>query len=133
MVDLRSSWPADQEGLLAVFDELRVWAAGKPGLRTAIVTRPGISHSLRASTAVLPLGRSRPVFFLIDVVVSDADPWFLSVCFYEDEITDPEERGNPIPLGLYDETGYCFDVDGPDDGLVTYIKIRVDEAYSRAA
>ena len=70
---------------------------------------------------------------MADVIISPSNPWFLSVCFYEDEITDPKELGNPIPQGLYGENGYCFDVDDYDPGLLTYLKDRMIEAHQTAS
>jgi hypothetical protein len=71
------------------------------------------------------------VFFLIDVVEA-ADERFLSVCFYDDEIEDPRELGNAIPQGLFQETGYCFDLEEDDPELVEYLRQRVIEAWGNA-
>jgi hypothetical protein len=53
-------------------------------------------------------------------------------CFYENEITDPDGLGNPIPKGLFDETGYCFDVDDYDADQIQYLKDRLAEARQAA-
>ena len=53
---------------------------------------------------------------------------FLSVCFYADTITDPEERGDLIPGGLLSQDGYCFDLDDNDDEAVSYVEARILEA-----
>ena len=128
--ELAAAWPDDQKDLWAVFRELTEAAQSLPGARLSLVSRPGVSHSLRA--ALDRPSSPRPVFFLVDVVVSEADPWFLSVCFYEDEITDPDELGNAIPQGLFEETGYCFDVEELEPDLNAYLKQRLAEAHQRA-
>ena len=57
---------------------------------------------------------------------------FLSVCFYQEEINDPDELGDAIPGGLFNEDGYCFDLE-PDDGdLAGYLSKRISEAHSSA-
>ena len=61
-------------------------------------------------------------------VIEDVDGRWLSVCFYADTVSDPEERGNLVPLGLLGEDGYCFDVEEPDTVLEAYVLERIDEA-----
>lgn len=125
-------WPADQAEIKKAFLELRQTAQGLLGVAESFVARPGISHSLRFDPAPKPAGRQRPVFFLIDVVEFEGQR-FLSVCFYEDEINDPRELGNAIPQGLFQETGYCFDVEEYDPELMGYLGRRVREAHRLAA
>jgi hypothetical protein len=93
-----------------------------------LVSRPGLTYSLRANVNDEGGKRNRPVYCLLDVIISETDPWFLSVCFYEDDITDPQELGDAIPGGLFNETGYCFDLDENDPELVEYIAKRIAEA-----
>jgi len=66
-------------------------------------------------------------------VVEDAGVRFLSVCFYADEVDDPAELGNAIPQGLFQETGYCFDVEDYDPEQVEYLLERLSKAYSAAS
>jgi len=130
--EVLAGWPADQEGLARAFEELTRSAAQMTETVVEVITRLGVSHSFRA-TLIDPSGkRVRPVYFLVDVVVSSSDPWFLSVWYYEDEITDPEELGNPIPQGLFQETSYCFDVGAYDPELLGYLRDRLAEAHARA-
>lgn len=124
-------WPAAQAGLKRALTTLRAWAEALPGATLAFVARPGVSHSLRFDLDPKPAGRQRPVFFLVDVVAS-AGELFLSVCFYEDETSDPDELGNAIPQGLFMETGYCFDVDDYDEAQLTYLHARLQEAHAAA-
>ena len=128
---LYSTWPPEQQDLRRAFERLSSRAAALEGASCSLVSRPGVSHSFRTTLAD-PGARPRPVFFLADVVAAPGDPWFLSVCFYEDEITDPDEIGNAIPQGLFDETGYCFDVDDDDGELAGYLEARMDEAWLAA-
>ena len=129
--DILERWPDDQAGLKQVFIELKSHAEKLPNAISSFVSRPGISHSLRFDLSPRPKGRRRPVFFLTDAI-SDAGWYFLSVCFYEDEITDPEELGNAIPAGLFEETGYCFDVEEVDSELTAYLKKRINQAHQKA-
>ncbi len=129
--DLLAAWPQDQAPLRQALLELMDHAGSRPGAVLEMVSRPGVSHSLRFDLRPRPPGRERPVFFLVDVVLA-ADELFLSVCFYEDEISDPRELGNAIPQGLFEETGYCFDLDRPDDEFMAYLLERIDQAHARA-
>ncbi len=127
-----AAWPPAQAGLKRALVTLKTWAEALPGAILSFVARPGISHSLRFDLQPRPGDRQRQVFFLVDVVNSGGE-LFLSVCFYEDEISDPEERGNAIPQGLFRETGYCFDVDDYDDDQMAYLKYRLAEAHQSAS
>jgi len=126
-----ASWPGEQAGLKHAFLSLKSQAEALPGAVCSFVSRPGISHSLRFDLGPRPQGRARPVFFLVDVV-SDGGSYFLSACFYADEITDPQELGNAVPAGLFEETGYCFDVEEDEAGLIAYVKERLSEAHRAA-
>jgi hypothetical protein len=101
-----------------------------PDTILTLVSRQGVSFSLRAGSESLS-GKGRPIYCLVDVVVAKQDPWFLSVCFYEDQIEDERELGERIPNGLLEEDGYCFDVDGDDPDLTAYLKERIREAHRR--
>ncbi|MEW6261569.1 MAG: hypothetical protein AB1641_00700 [Thermodesulfobacteriota bacterium] len=125
------NWPSEQKALYNFFQVLTRTTRARPGTTTAILERPGVSYSFRG--AIQPPGRARPVYLLLDVIVSSTEPWFLSVCFYQDEITDPEGRGNPVPGGLFGETGYCFDVETPDGDTLDYLLTRLDEAHAAAS
>lgn len=133
--DLRQyldSWPPAQEDLKRALLELAQTAGGIEGSQASFLARPGISHSLRFTLSPAPAGRQRPVFFLTDVVEFDGE-LLLSVCFYADEISDPEELGNEIPEALFKETGYCFDVEDFDPDLLAYLKDRITEACRAAS
>lgn len=117
-------WSEDSSGCRQVFWKLKSYIEQYPGTTIDFVARPGVTYSMRAARS----GRKdRPLFALIDVI--DEDPRWLSVCFYEDMITDPEEYGDLVPAGILGEDGYCFDVDENEPALVGYIRKRMDEAY----
>jgi hypothetical protein len=97
------------------------------------VEREGVSASLRAKVAGSGSASDSTfgeLFCLVDVV-EDADGRWLSVCFYADTVSDPEEHGNLVPLGLLGEDGYCFDVEEPDPVLEGYVLERIGEARER--
>ena len=125
-----SSWPEDQSTLKQAYLELIESVKSKPLATWTFVSRAGISYSFRAQTSDSNTDRKRPVFLLMDVIPEQEGPFWLSVCFYEDEITDPAGEGNAIPQGLFQETGYCFDMDDGEGEMPAYLKQRVDEAYA---
>jgi len=92
--------------------------------------RPGITYSLRSTHH---RQKDRPLFVMIDVIDDDPRERWLSVCFYGDMITDPEEHGDLIPEGLLGSDGHCFDISERDDQLVDYVRQRIHEAYQAAA
>ncbi len=126
-----AQWPTSQAGLKQAYGRLKSWAEALPGARASFLARPGVSHSLRFDLEPRPEGRQRPVFFLVDAV-DDGGERFLSVCFYEDEVSDPEDLGNAIPQGLFQETGYCFDLEDDDPQFMAYLHQRLAEAHAAA-
>jgi hypothetical protein len=124
-------WPPAQEGLRRAYLWLKERAESLPGAVWSFIPRPGVSYSLRFDLVPRPSGRQRQVYFLVDVVGA-AGEFFLSVCYYEDEVSDPDELGNAIPQGLFMETGYCFDVDGFDEKQLAYLDARLNEAHAAA-
>ena len=84
------------------------------------VTRIVLRHGSR-------LGWSR--VFIID---DDPSERWLSVCFYGEMITDPDEAGDLIPEGLLGEDGYCFDLYEYDPDEVAYLKQRLSQARENA-
>lgn len=88
--------------------------------------RPGVSYSLRPTHSAL---NGRKFFAILDVIDDDPEDRWLSICFYSDLITDPEERGEVIPGGLAGVDGYCFDVYSYDEKAFDYLRTRLVEAY----
>lgn len=91
-------------------------------------SRPGVTYSLRARH-LNQLGK--PLFAMIDVI--DDEPRWLSVCFYDQMVTDPEDRGDWVPGGLLGEDGLCFDIEGESEELLAYLKKRIIEAHNAAS
>lgn len=116
------SWTDDPSGVKKAFLRLKGVLEGLSEATVTFVPRPPASYSLRAEPP-----RGRPVIAMVDVATLDGER-FLSVCFYADTITDPEERGDLIPDGLLSKDGYCFDLDSDDDDAVGYVEARILEA-----
>jgi hypothetical protein len=119
-------WTSDPNGCRKVFLQFQSRIQAHSDITMDFVARPGLTYSLRAAR----IGQDRPLFVLMDVI--DEDPRWLSVCFYGDMITDPEEYGDLVPEGLMGEDGYCFDLEENDPDLAEYIGKRLDEAYENA-
>lgn len=91
--------------------------------------RPGVSYSLRPKHASQ---KNRSLFAMVDVIDDDPEERWLSVCFYGEMITDPDESGDLIPEGLLGEDGYCFDLYEYDTDEVNYLKQRLTQAHENA-
>ena len=91
--------------------------------------RSGVSYSLRPRHKNQ---KKRTLFAMVDVIDDDPSDRWLSVCFYGEMITDPEEKGDIVPGGLMGEDGHCFDLDSWDDDMLSYIEARLTEAYKTA-
>ena len=124
------TWEGKSQQIRGSFVRLKDHLDAKNSLVYTFKARPGVSYSLRAKHM---LQQTRELFVIMDVIDDDPDSRWLSVCFYPDMITDPEERGNIIPLGLLAEDGYCFDYDEWDKEFLEYLEKRLDEAYEKAA
>ena len=116
------SWTDDPTGVKQAFLRLKTVLENLQGATVNFIPRPPASYSLRAEPH-----RGRPVITMVDVATLDGER-FLSVCFYADTITDPDERGDLIPGGLLSKDGYCFDLDNGDDADVSYVEARIFEA-----
>lgn len=120
-------WSNTDERNKEAFVRLKSYLAAKEGIQLDFIPRPGVTYSLRA---VHPNQKQRSLFVMADVI--EDDPRWLSVCFYGDMVTDPEEVGDFVPEGLLGEDAACFDIDQYDDTLLQYIESRMDEAYQKA-
>ncbi len=124
--EILDKWTEDEMNMKEAFIRLADRFTGKRGAFLSVVSRPGISYSLRATGKKAEDGT---LITMIDIVDDDpADRW-LSVCFYGDRVTDPQEEGNLVPGGLLGEDGYCFDLYENSDGIISYLEQRIDEAY----
>ena len=124
---LLDSWERDNNGTKKAFLEFYDLLASKDTIDLSFKSRPGVSHSLRAS--IKKKGERDRILTLLDIIDDDPENRWLSICFYAETITDPEEEGDIIPGGLLGEDGYCFDIFDEDDAMVSYLKDRMNEAY----
>ena len=108
---------------------LKNYLADKAELIFIFKARPGVSFSLRVKHR---LQKKRELFVIMDVIDEPGNRW-LSICFYPDMITDPDDKGVLIPLGLLGEDGYCFDFEQWDEKYLQYLLARVDEAHESAS
>jgi hypothetical protein len=123
------SWEDTTTQTKKAFGQLKNHLAAKSGVEFSFKARSGISYSLRARH----LHQTHRELFVIMDVIDDPGIRWLSVCFYPDMISDPEEMGNLIPLGLLGEDGYCFDLEEWEEEYLSYLVVRIDEAYQRAS
>jgi hypothetical protein len=100
------------------------------GVNLDFKARPGITYSLRGAH---PAQQERDLFVLIDVIDDDPEQRWLSVCFYDDLVTDEQEQGDWVPGGLMGEDARCFNVDEADEDLVAYVVERIREAGAGAS
>ena len=100
-----------------------------PGVALGFKARPGITYSLRGKH---PAQQNRELFALIDIIDDEPEERWLSVCFYDDMVTDEQERGDLVPQGILGEDARCFDVGEADEDLVQYVAARILEAGTRA-
>lgn len=120
-------WPSSPDNNRKAFIELRQHLDGLEGVHLEFIVRPGITYSLRATHHAQ---KSRGLFVMIDVI-EDAPRW-LSVCFYEEMISDPEEKGDHVPGGLLGEDAVCFDCESYSEQQISYLDHRIDEAWQSA-
>jgi len=125
-----ADWSEDATGMRQAFQELVGILRDRDGVALSFKARPGVSYSLRGTHSAQ---RERSLFVMIDVIDDDPDDRWLSVCFYGDMISDPEEKGDLIPGGLLGEDGYCFDLDTAEEGEVHYVAQRIREALDAAS
>ena len=121
-------WPDSPEKNREVFILLKNFINAQNGVTLDFIPRPGVTYSLRAVHADQ---KNRDLFVMVDVI--EDTPRWLSVCFYADMITDPEEKGDFVPEGLLGEDAVCFDIEAQDQALIGYIEARMGEASLNAA
>ena len=109
------------------FIRLKSYLGAKNDVTLEFIARKGVTYSLRAAH---PNQQKRELFVMVDVI--EDTPRWLSVCFYDDMITDPEERGDFVPEGLLGEDAACFDIEDDNDALLQYVEARIDEAFRGA-
>ena len=127
--ELLAKWQDGSQKIKPVFLDIKDTLLKKDHTILNFKSRPGISYSLRA--CLKNHGKEKKgLFALVDIIDDDPDNRWLSVCFYTEMITDPEELGNLVPEGILGVDGYCFDLFEYDETLIVYVKQKVDEAYA---
>lgn len=116
-----------KEAFLLLFNHL----SEKPAVFFDFKLRLGVSASSRGYIEKQD-DPNPQLLILMDIIDEDPEDKWLSVCFYAEMITDPEEQGDLIPGGLLGEDGYCFDMYEKDDKMIEYLEQRIDEAHERA-
>lgn len=123
-------WQTDSLNLKPAFVEYCEMLQALPDVSFEFHARPGISYSLRAKHTAQ---KDRPLFVLVDVVDDEPDSRWLSVCFYADMVTDPDEEGDFVPKGLLGCDAVCFNLDEENQAMKGYIADRIKEAAKNAA
>ena len=93
------SWTETPEQNKKAFVRLKDYMASKPGVNLDFIAREGLTYSLRAAHENQ---KNKPLFVMVDVI--EDTPRWLSVCFYNEMITDPDENGDFVPEGRSRQT-----------------------------
>ncbi len=119
------TWQSDPLGGKQAFLEYYAWLQKQPDIILDFKQRPGVSYSLRAKH----ISQSKqPLFVMIDVVDDEPDARWLSICFYAQMVSDPEELGDFVPQGLLGEDALCLNLEEDDANMRGYILQRIQEA-----
>jgi hypothetical protein len=110
------------------FVRLKEYLESLPGVILTFLPRPGLTFSLRASPVAQ---KDKPLFAMVDVI--EGSPRWLSVCFYSEMISDPDEKGDFVPGGLLGQDAKCFDMDSYSEEAARYLEERIAEAWRAAA
>lgn len=128
--ELLQNWTDSPRRTKPVFLTLKDHLSKRTDLTLDFSARPGVTFSLRAKH---DHQHQRPLFAMIDIIDDDPSDRWLSVCFYGEMISDPEEIGDFVPEGLLGEDAHCFDLEEWDAERLQYVIDRLDEAYASAA
>lgn len=129
MENMLQGWESDSQNMKPALLRLKELMSTKENTILSFHSRPGVTYSLRGAVKEAAENK-KPLFVMVDIIDDDPQNRWLSVCFYGDMITDPDERGDFVPGGLLGEDALCFDYDSQDDGLLSYIEQRIDEAHA---
>ena len=132
VLKLLDGWSNNPGNVRELFLKLKEIISKKPEVVLDFKARPGVSYSLRGSVEK-PSEKEKRFFVVVDVIDDDPDNRWLSVCFYEEWVTDPKGEGNVVPEGLFGMDGYCFDMFEYNESGLSYVAQRVDEAYAHAS
>ena len=129
LVELLEDWKDGLQKIKSVFLDIKDTLLKKDDTILNFKSRPGVSYSLRASLNHRDNQKKR-LYALVDIIDDDPQNRWLSICFYTEMITDPKELGNMVPEGILGVDGYCFDLFEFDQHLISYIKQKIDQAYT---
>lgn len=122
-------WTEDPNGVKPVFLQYKDLLASCEGAKLTFNARPNITYSLRGAVE----GSGRDLFVMVDVVDDDPAERWLSVCFYDDQVSDPDELGDWAPEGLAGQDARCFSIDSGDEAeMVAFTAERIREAFLAA-
>ena len=122
------TWDVQEDSTKPDFLHLCSQLLGMVGVQLDFLPRPGVSYSLRAERSV---GEQWALFALMDVLDDEPEKRWLSLCFYANTVSDPQNVGNLIPGGIRGKDGYCFDIFEEDQAIVGYLAERIEEAFDR--
>ncbi len=127
---LLEKWKDSEAKTKKAFLRLKEYLEHLPDVILSFKSRPGVSHSLRASHRNQ---NEQALFVMVDIIDDDPSNRWLSVCFYGDMIKDPDERGDFVPGGLLGEDACCFDIEMWHEEMLIYVEKRISEAHESAA
>ncbi len=122
------SWTETAERNKEIFLHFQKYLASKEGVILTFIPRPDVTYSLRARHKAQ---KRKELFVMVDVI--EDSPRWLSVCFYGEMISNPEQKGDFVPGGLLGEDAICFDIEEWNGELIRYVEMRLDEAWENAA
>lgn len=126
---LLNDWKDNDNQTRKAFTELVDHVNSLSDISLEFVSRPGVSYSFRPKHTAQT---KRPLFAMVDVIDDDPDDRWLSVCFYADLVTDPQEEGDHVPEGLLGEDACCFDLYEYDEQEMANLKEKITEAHNNA-
>jgi len=129
MLEILDSWKDDHRKIKMFFLKIIDMLLKRENTSLDFKSRPGVSYSLRANFKNID-GKKRPLFGLVDIIDDDPENRWLSICFYVETITDPNNVGNLVPQGILGKDGYCFDLYEFEESMMSYVEERMDEAYA---
>jgi hypothetical protein len=122
------SWTETPEQNKKAFVRLKDYLASNPSVSLDFIPREGLTYSLRATHENQ---KNKPLFVMVDVI--EDTPRWLSVCFYNEQVADPDENGDFVPDGLLGEDALCFDLEEYSEESIRYVEARIDEACKISA
>lgn len=121
-------WNTDPNSVKPTFLHFKELLEKCSGTCLSFKSRPGISYSLRCACPE----SDRDLFVMVDVVDDDPEDRWLSVCFFDDQVSDPEDLGDWAPEGLAGKDARCFNIEGVDQDMIAYTEARIQEAFTAA-